>query len=118
MSNQVTQAPTHIPGVADLSDNNTTVYSGAAQIVGVLVHTTLSAHDCPIEDGTNGTAYINIPASTAAGTWIECGNMTYGTSIYVDPDDSATGQITVVYTPNHDGQAGNGYSGGQRPNAT
>lgn len=108
MKNEFTQAATHIPSVVDLSDNSTTVYAGAAQLVGVHVHTTLSAQDCPIEDGTDGTAFFNIPASTAAGTWLEAGNMRYTSSLYVDPDDSATGQITVVYTPIHDGLAGSG----------
>ena len=119
MSNQVTQAPTHIASSQDLSTNDTEIHAGPVQLVGVHVHTTLSAHDCPLKDGgTSGTELLNIPASTAAGTWIEGGNMRFDTTLHIDPNDSATGQVTVVYTPNHGGSVGNGYSGGVRPNAT
>lgn len=113
MKNEVTQAATHIPSSQDLSTNDTEIYGGPAQLVGVHVHTALSAHDCPIKDGgTSGTELFNIPASTAAGTWLEAGNMRFSTTLHIDPNDSATGQVTVVYTPIHDGLAGSGYSGG------
>lgn len=107
---QVTQAATHIPSVQDLSNNDTEIYGYPVQLVGVHVHTALSAHACPIKDGgTTGAELFNIPASTAAGTWLEAGNMRFSTSLHIDPDDSATGQVTVVYTPIHDGLAGDGY---------
>lgn len=112
MKNETTQAATHIPSLVDLSDNTTNVYAGPAQLVGVHVHTAITAQACPIEDGTGGTAFFNIPASTAAGTWLEAGNMRYTVGLFVNPDDAATGKITVVYTPIHDGLTGSGYSGG------
>ena len=109
MGNSVSLSPENQPGIVDLSDNDTEVYGGPAQLVGVHVHTALSAHDCPIKDGgVSGSEFFNIPASTIAGTWLEAGNMRFASSVHVDPDNSATGQITVVYTPDHEGLAGSG----------
>ena len=105
MSAEVTQAATHIPGVVDLSDDTTTVYGGPAQLVGVHIQS-MSAHAVPIKNGVGGTTLFSIPASTPAGKWVEGGNMRFSSSLYVDPDNSATGTITVVYSPIHDGVVG------------
>jgi len=106
---KVAASPENLYKIVDLSDNDTQVYGGPAILLGVHVHTVLSAHACPIKDGgTSGVEPFAIPASTAAGTWIEGGNMRFTTDIHVDPDDSATGQITVVYIPDHEGLAGDG----------
>ncbi len=105
----VSASPENVPAIVDISDNDTEVYGSPAQLVGVHVHTTLSAHDCPIKDGgTSGDELFNIPASTLAGTWLEGGNMRYSTTLHVDPNDAATGQVTVVYIPNLEGLAGDG----------
>lgn len=106
---EVTQAATHIGSVVDLADNSTQVYGSPVQLVGVHVQSTISAHAVLIKDGgTSGTTKFQVPASTAGGTWIEGGNMRFDTDLTVDPDDTGTGTITVVYTPIMDGLVGTG----------
>lgn len=83
--------------VVDISNNSTTVYTGPALIYGVYVNTVLSAHACPIQDGT--TSKITLPASLAAGTNLSYPGVRFVTSIFVDPDDAATGNITIFYRP-------------------
>lgn len=82
--------------VVNIADNSTTVVSGSARLYGIYVNTVLSAQACPIEDNT--TAIITLPASLAAGTLLEFPGVLFQTSLVVDPDDSATGNITVFYT--------------------
>lgn len=108
MNNNVEIGPGRLPGQVDLSDDTTNVHDGAAILHGVFVHTAMSAQACPIEDGSGGTDWISIPASTGAGTWIECGGVHYSTGLFVNPDDSATGKITLVYSTDHEGQVGSG----------
>lgn len=86
----------------DLSANSTTVSAVPAIIGKVWVNTVLSAHACPIKDGS--TTVFSLPASApatisdatayafAAGTRFE-------TSLIVDPDDAATGTIVVQWRP-------------------
>ena len=105
----VTQAATHLPSVQDLSTNGpTAVYAGAAQLVGIHVVTTTSAHSNILTNGSGGTTLFTIPASESEGSWIEGGNMLFSSGIYIDPNGSATGTIVVVYSPVHDGLAGSG----------
>jgi hypothetical protein len=109
MSNKVSAAPESQYKIVDLSDNDTTVYSGAAQLLGIHVRDAMSAHACPLKDGgTSGANPFTVPASTSVGTWIEGGNMRFATDLVVDPDDAATGFITVVYIPDNEGQVGSG----------
>lgn len=82
--------------VVNVADNVTTVHGDRALLYGVYVNTALSAHALPIQDGT--TAVITLPASTAAGTLIELPGLEFGTSIVVDPDDAATGNVTLFYS--------------------
>lgn len=81
--------------VVDVADDSTTVHTGGGFIKGVYVNTTLSAHALPIKD--DATTMFTIPASAAAGTWFEFGETDFSTSLVVDPDNAATGSITVVY---------------------
>jgi hypothetical protein len=81
--------------VVDVADNVTTVSSIPSVLTGIYVNTVLSAQALPIEDGT--TAKITLPASLAAGTYLEFPDVKFGTSLVVDPDDSATGNITVFW---------------------
>ena len=83
--------------VVDLSDNSTTVYGGRALLRSVYVNTTLSAQPVLITDGS--ATVFTIPASTAAGTTMLFGDTHFKTSLMVNPDDSATGSITVTYKP-------------------
>lgn len=86
------------PKVVDLSDNLTTVTTNAVRVKGFYVNTVLSAHTCLIKNGTS-TIFI-IPASTAAGTLVDFAGedgVTFSTNVIVDPDDAATGNITILY---------------------
>jgi hypothetical protein len=81
--------------VVDVSDNSTTVYTGQALLYGVYVNTVLSAHALPIKDGT--TTVVTLPASMTVGEYIVLPGVRFDTSLIVDPDDSATGSVTVVF---------------------
>jgi hypothetical protein len=84
--------------VVDVANNSTTVYSGPCIYYGSVVTTVLSAHALPILDGSN-TIDSHV-ASAAVGTYhpfnhgVRC-----STGILVDPNDAATGNITVLYRP-------------------
>jgi len=92
--------------LVDLSDNSTAVYAGPCLLRGIHVVASLSAHDVVVDDDT--TQIGGVPASAPIGSWFEFGDMRIETSLTVDPDDSATGTIAVVYKPFHDGGAGSG----------
>ena len=84
--------------VVDTSTDSTTVSSVPAIVFGVFVNTVLSAHTVILEDGS--TAVITLPASLAAGTNIHFPNgIRFTTSLVVNPDNSSTGNITVLYKP-------------------
>ena len=83
--------------VVPIADDLTTVYSGACMIYGVYINTVLSAQVLPIKDGT--TTVITIPASAAAGAHYPLPGIRFETSLVVDPDNVATGNITVAYRP-------------------
>ena len=83
--------------VVDVSVNSTTVYSGPCILYGVYVNTALSAHALPIADNT--TTVVSIAASAAAGTNITFPGIRFETSLIVDPNDAATGSVTVAYRP-------------------
>lgn len=104
---EVTVAADWLTAQVDLADNSTTVYSGPCLLRGVSVVTDISAQACPIKDNT--TTKFSLPASATVGQWLECGDARIETSLVVDPDDSATGDITVVYKPYYDGKAGSGH---------
>jgi hypothetical protein len=84
--------------VVNVADNSTTVYSGPCIYYGSIVTTALSAHALPILDGSN--TIDSYAASAAVGTYhglnhgVRC-----ATSLIVDPNDAATGAITVFYRP-------------------
>lgn len=83
--------------VVDVSVNSTTVYTGPVKVVGVNINTALSAHALPIKDGT--TTVFTIPASATAGSFYDLFDTFFQTSLVIDPDDAATGNITIVYAP-------------------
>ena len=83
--------------VVDLAANSTTVFDGPCLLLGVWVNTALSAHACPIKDGA--AAVVTLPASLAAGQNPPFPGVRFETSLVVDPDDAATGNITVFYLP-------------------
>lgn len=81
--------------VVDTSTDSTTVRTGAGIVRGVFINTILSAHTVVIKDDT--TAMFTLAASTPAGSWIPFGDAQFSTSLVVDPHNSSTGSITVVY---------------------
>lgn len=83
--------------VVDVSADSTTVYTGPCIYYGATVTTALSAHALPIQDGT---AEIDaFAASAAVGTSHIHTGVRCNTSLVVDPNDAATGSITVYYRP-------------------
>ena len=99
-------APEFLSGIVDLADDSTTVFNGPVLLRGIHVVSTLSAQDVLILDGV--TQIGTIPGSAGPGTWVEFGDQRLDTSLIIDPDDAATGDISVVYKPNHEGLAGSG----------
>lgn len=83
--------------VVNVADDTTTVYNGPAILMGVYVNTALSAHPLPIKDST--TTVVTIPASATAGSIYTLPGIRFETSLIVDPDNAATGSITVAYRP-------------------
>jgi len=79
----------------DLADDSTTVESVPVVLKAVYVNTVLSAHACPIKDDT--AAVFTLKASLAAGEVINFEGTRFETSLVVDPDNSATGNITLIY---------------------
>ena len=83
--------------VVDVSTNSTTVYNGPAILFGIYVNTALSAHALPITDAA--VTVVTIPASAAAGAIYTFPGIRFETTLIVDPNDAATGSITVAYRP-------------------
>lgn len=81
----------------DTSTDSTTVYAGPAVLKGVYVNTALSAHTVVMKDGS--ATVLTIPASAAAGDMFTFPGILCATSLVCDPDNSSTGNITVVYKP-------------------
>jgi hypothetical protein len=83
--------------VVDVATDTTTVYTGAVLLYGVYVNTALSAHALPITDGS--TTVVTLPASAAAGAMYPFPGILFLTSLIVNPNDAATGNVTVAYRP-------------------
>lgn len=83
------------PTAVDTSVDSTTVSATPALLRGVYVNTVLSAHTVIIKDDT--TAKFTLPASLPAGTYIPFADAAFRTSLVVDPDNSSTGNITLIW---------------------
>jgi hypothetical protein len=81
--------------VVDVADNSTTVSPAPALLLGIYVNTVLSNHALPIKDGAD--TIITLPAQTAAGAYLPLPGVRFNTSIVVDPDDAATGNVTLFW---------------------
>lgn len=82
--------------VVDLSDNSTTVTTRRAMLRGVYINTTTSAATVI---STGATTVFTIPTGAIAGQTIAFGDVVLDSGIVIDPDDAATGSITVIYKP-------------------
>ena len=81
--------------VVDLSVDTTTVYTGPCTLIGVHVNTILSAHIVLITDAAVTVA--SLPASLAAGTNLSFHGLRFDTSLIIDPDNSSTGSLLVMW---------------------
>lgn len=81
----------------DVSTDSTTIYTGKCLLLGLYVNTVISAHTVVIKD--NAAAIVTTPASLAAGTNLSFPGIRIETALVVDPDNSATGNITVFWKP-------------------
>jgi hypothetical protein len=81
--------------VVDLATDSTTITTAKAILRAIYINTTLSAHALVIKD--NATTVFTIPAGTVAGTWVPFGDAYFSGGIVIDPDNSGTGNITVLW---------------------
>lgn len=82
----------------NVATDSTTVYNGPCLFYGAIVTTALSAHALPIQDGA--TVLCSFVASAAVGVnYMFTAGVRCETSLVVDPNDAATGGITVFYRP-------------------
>jgi hypothetical protein len=81
--------------VVDIADNSTVVTTKPAKLVGAYVNTGLSAHAVPIKSGSD--TIVTIPASAAAGASYDFFEAECPEGITVDPNDSGTGGITLMW---------------------
>lgn len=84
--------------VVDVSVDSTTVSAVPTRLGCISVNTVLSAHDLLIKDNT--TTICTVPASAAVGTsYCGCKGSRAETSLVVDPNDAATGNVSVQWRP-------------------
>ena len=81
--------------VVDLSVDAGATITGPICLLGIYNNTAMSAHEVTIGDDT--TVKITLPASTAAGTRMNCYGAVFTTSLLVTPNVSSTGTITIFY---------------------
>lgn len=79
----------------DVADNSTAISTGPCLYFGAIVTTALSAHALPIMDGS--TTVDSFAASSAVGTAHLLQHGVRCSALTVDPNDAATGNITVFY---------------------
>ena len=83
--------------VIDTSADITTAVPKPAVLKKIYVNTVLSAHTVVIKDGSSPV--VTLKASLAAGTLINFEEgIDFTTNIIVDPDNSSTGSITLMYS--------------------
>jgi hypothetical protein len=86
-----------ISDAIDLSDNaSTTVYDGPALLGGIWVEVTLGTAAATIDD--NATARMTVPLAIPIGMHNTLG-IIFETSLVVNPADTTTGTIRVLYRP-------------------
>lgn len=82
--------------IVDLSVDSTTISAVPAILGNIWVNVVMSAHVCPILDGS--TTVLSLPASSAVGaTFTYAKGTRFTTSLIVDPDNAATGTIVVQW---------------------
>lgn len=89
------------------TDGNTTICAGPCLLRKIMINTTHSANDCTIMDGSQ-VAFI-LPASIAAGSDPDYGDVRFTTSLIANAGSLGAGNFTVIWKPDHEGLAGDGY---------
>lgn len=79
----------------NIADNETVITAKPAKLVAALVNTALSAHAVLIKSGS--TTIASIPASAAVGASYNFYGAECPAGITVDPDDAATGSISLLW---------------------
>lgn len=79
----------------DVANNSTVISTGPCLYFGAVVTTVLSAHALPIMDGS--ATVDSFAASSAVGTAHLLQHGVRCSALTVDPNDAATGNITVFY---------------------
>ena len=92
----------NLSAVVDLSDDTTTVHTGAGRLLGWIINTILSAQVLPVKD--DSTLLFTLPSTAAVtGLFVPIGpdgeGIEFLTSLVIDPDDAASGSVTFVYQP-------------------
>lgn len=80
----------------DVSNNIFTITAVPTLVHGGIVTVGLSNHTLPIKDGTNTVLVIEANATENTKIQIDDG-VRFEQSLIVDPDDAATGRITIFY---------------------
>lgn len=83
--------------LVDVATDATTVHNGPAVLFGYTINVVLSAHALPIKDGT--TTVLTLAASSAVNVFQPLPGIRFETSLIVDPDNLATGNITLYWLP-------------------
>ena len=79
------------------TDADVVVTASKAILIAVHVLTVMSAHDAIIKN--TSTTKITLPASTAAGTMIDCHGLIFDDNITVESNNTATGKLLVFWSP-------------------
>lgn len=85
----------------DLSDNDTTIYTGDGRLLGYFVSVIGSAHVVPILDAAAEIMSLvaTVPVSSVYMPLGPPEGIEFLTSLVIDPDDSASGIVTFFYQP-------------------
>jgi len=78
------------------TDADVVVTASRAILLGIHVITVMSAHAAILKN--TSTTKITLPASTAAGTMIDCHGIIFDDNITVESNDSATGKLLVFWS--------------------
>ena len=98
MTNQVESAAKYYHSVVDLATNSTIVAAAGGTVRGVYLHDNL-AYDLLLTD--NAVTVFKIPSGLGAGSFVDLGDVRFETDVTVDPNDAATGTVTVIYRPSN-----------------
>lgn len=77
------------------TDADVVVTASPCVLLGLYANVVFSAHDVNVID--NVTTKLIIPASTAAGTKIDCHSALFATNLSINSDNAATGKLLVFW---------------------